>query len=67
MAAAYDSHVDVVMLLLEEGADVNAGGGSAIIAAIAKGHVEFAGILEKEGVEFSIAEEDEPTNYSLNN
>ncbi|KAJ7742073.1 hypothetical protein B0H16DRAFT_1728330 [Mycena metata] len=58
IVASYYGHKEIVSLLLERGADVNAAGveyESALQAAIAKGHTEIVDILLKKGADVNTA------------
>ena len=52
MAASHEGHIDIVKLLLDKGADVNAkskDGDTALKAASVKGHTEIVELLKAHG------------------
>ncbi|KAJ6470172.1 ankyrin repeat-containing domain protein, partial [Mycena vulgaris] len=58
IVASYYGHTEIVGILLEKGADVNAAGGyygSSLQAAAAQGHTEIVGILLEKGADVNAA------------
>jgi ankyrin repeat protein len=57
-AAAARGHIEIVSVLLEKGANVNAAGGeygSPLQAAVAEGHTEIVSILLEKGANVNAA------------
>ncbi|MDH4241493.1 MAG: ankyrin repeat domain-containing protein [Phycisphaerae bacterium] len=68
--AAANGHLDVVKLIIENGADVNLKGEAwygPLHAAAAKGHIEVVKILLENGADVKIFHQNKPLNYAAMN